>query len=138
MNEQDIIRMAREQVCGGLEPQTPYERGAVAHFTAFGRRVLRANWRETWTSTPDIVIVRQSQLDALEIQVRDLVGKIERGGDLVYALLTRSKSIESFLEKVCDQYARWRADDYCNAQEILHDLALEAGKILGKPESWWR
>ena len=35
----EIERLAREQVCGGNEPQTPYERGAVQQLVAFGIRV---------------------------------------------------------------------------------------------------
>ena len=35
----EIERLAREQICGGNDPQTPYERGAVQQLVAFGIRV---------------------------------------------------------------------------------------------------
>ena len=35
-----IEQLAREQVCGGNEPRTPYEKGAVQALVSFARRVL--------------------------------------------------------------------------------------------------
>ena len=43
----EIERLAKEQICGGNDPQTPYERGAVQQLVAFGIRVAQIQSQAT-------------------------------------------------------------------------------------------